>query len=285
MTRALAGALGAAAGVVAHRLVRSGLDEAVPGGTTTWLRTNHRGSRVSLMGGPALAVGLAPAALVAGALARRPRLGAAGAVAALGAGAAGLNDDLREDTEQRDKGLRGHLGALRDGRLTTGALKIAGIGACAGVAALIVGAERRRREPTGTVAAVLDLAVDGALVAGTANLVNLFDLRPGRALKVGALGALGVAATGAVPAAAAIAGPVVAALAGDLAARDMLGVSGANARGAVIGVGLTQAARPARLASVVAVVALTLASERVSFSQVIAKNRALAAVDAWGRQR
>src|SRR5699024_8712013 len=72
------------------------------------------------------------------------------------------------------KGLRGHLGALRRGRLTTGALKAAGIPllALAGAAA--------SPAPRGG-AMVL---ADAALTAGCANLANLLDLRPGRALKV-----------------------------------------------------------------------------------------------------
>src|SRR5699024_11211401 len=71
------------------------------------------------------------------------------------------------------KGLRGHLGALRRGRLTTGALKAAGIPllALAGAAA--------SPAPRGG-AMVL---ADAALTAGCANLAHLLDLRPGRALK------------------------------------------------------------------------------------------------------
>lgn len=284
MTRLLASAGGAVAGAAARNLVRASLDEQMPGGTAAWLRTNFRGTRVSLMGGPALAAGLAAGALVAGPLARSTRIGIAGAVAALAGGAAGLNDDLREDPQQRDKGLRGHLGALRDGRVTTGATKIAGIGAAAVVAAALVGADRRRATEAAASAAALDLAVDAVLVAGSANLVNLFDLRPGRALKVGILGAALVAASGAPAQAAAVVGPVAAALPADLAELDMLGDSGANALGGVVGVGLTQASRPVRLATAAAIVCLTLASEKVSFSRVIERTPALSALDSWGRR-
>jgi len=275
---------GVLAGVTVRNLVRAALDEQMPGGTATWLRTNFRGTRVSLMGGPALASGLAAGALVTGVASRRVGVGTAGAVAALAGGAAGLNDDLREDTGQRDKGLRGHLGALREGRLTTGATKIAAIGAGALVAATLVGQDRRRSKPVSATAALGDLLLDSVLVAGTSNLVNLFDLRPGRALKVGLIGAATVAAAGAPAQAAAVVGPVAASLPADLAELDMLGDSGANALGGVVGVGLTQASRPVRLAVAAAVVGLTLASEKVSFSRVIERTSALSALDAWGRR-
>jgi hypothetical protein len=57
--------------------------------------------------------------------------------------------------------------------------------------------------------------VDGALVAVAANLLNLFDLRPGRALKVGLLAAAAVDAPGP-------AGAALALLPGDLRERTML---------------------------------------------------------------
>lgn len=288
-TRSTVAALaGVATGTVTQRLVRAGLDEYAPGGPQAWQRTNHHGRTVSLMGGPALVGALVTGTLAEGILAGRPRLGTAAALAAAGAGAAGLNDDLREDTGQRDKGLRGHLGALRRGRLTTGATKVLGIGAAAVVAAGIAGADRRRHGgDAGSVSAagrIVDLALDSVLVAGTANLVNLFDLRPGRALKVGMIGAAGVAAAAGPALGATLLGAANAALPEDLAELDMLGDSGANALGAAVGVGLTQAPRAVRAGVAAGVVGLTLASEKVSFSAVIARTPVLAAIDAWGRR-
>lgn len=284
MTRLRGSVAGALSGVTARNLVRAALDEQMPGGTATWLRTNFRGTRVSLMGGPALASGLAAGALATGVVSRRARVGMAGAIAALAGGAAGLNDDLHEDTEQRDKGLRGHLGALREGRVTTGAMKIGAIGAGALAAATLVGRDRRRAQASSSATALGDLVLDSILVAGSANLVNLFDLRPGRALKVGLIGAATVALAGAPAQAAAVVGPVAASLPADLAELDMLGDSGANALGGVVGVGLTQASRPARLVAAATVVGLTLVSEKVSFSRVIERTPVLSALDSWGRR-
>jgi hypothetical protein len=65
----------------------------------------------------------------------------------------------------------------------------------------------------------------------------------------------------------------------------MLGDCGANALGAALGwaIGERLSGTP-RLLAAAAVIGLTLASERVSFSRVIASTPPLAAVDAWGRR-
>jgi hypothetical protein len=130
--------------------------------------------------------------------------------------------------------------------------------------------------------------VDGVLttglVAGTANLVNLLDLRPGRAGKAAA-----VAATAGLggPAGGLVAGPLGATLAvlpADLGERVMLGDSGANAVGALIGLRLAQVCgRGARMAALGTVVALTLASEKVSFTKVIEATPVLREFDRLGR--
>ena len=116
---------------------------------------------------------------------RRPRggrrAGPAGVVAVLGSGAFGALDDLAGDGAS--KGLKGHLGAAAQGRVTTGLVKIVGIGATGLVAAAL--ADRGRDDVR-----ALDTLVGGAVVAGAANLANLLDLRPGRALKVTVLAAL-----------------------------------------------------------------------------------------------
>ena len=78
--------------------------------------------------------------------------------------------------------------------------------------------------------------MNAGLIAGGANLLNLFDLRPGRAIKVAALaGGLLVAAGGRGPGATRAGIPLGAALAlvrEDLGERAMLGDAGANALGA-----------------------------------------------------
>lgn len=272
-----------AAGVVAEAATaaaRGVLDWQLPGGAATWTRTNHRGEPVSLLEGPAVTVGLLAGALAGGGGARAT---AATAVAVVGSGAFGLVDDLREDTATRTKGLRGHLGALARGHLTTGGLKVLGIGASALAAAVL--APPARGSAARPVARAADVLASTALVAGTANLFNLLDLRPGRALKAAALVAAPLVPTaGGVPAAAVL-GAGAAAIEADLAEADMLGDSGANALGAALGTAVVLGApRPVRLAVLGVVVGLTLVSERVSFTRVIERTPVLRELDRWGRR-
>jgi hypothetical protein len=197
-------------------------------------------------------------------------------VAALGFALLGLLDDLGGAGESG--GFRGHLGALVSGRLTTGAIKLFG-GAAVGVVVVSV------REP-GSLGRVL---ADGALVALAANLGNLFDRAPGRTIKVAlvALAALVVGA-GAEPrlvGVALVVGAGAGLLTADLGERMMLGDAGANVLGAALGLGVVLACSPGvRTVVLVVVAALNLASERVSFSRVIARVPPLRAADAWGRQ-
>ena len=275
LRRALTGFAAAATTSV----VRGGLDWQPPGGPARWTRSNHAGEPVSLLEGPAVTVGVLAGALGGATTARG---GLSAAVAVLGAGGFGLLDDLGEAGAEPTKGLRGHLGALARGRLTTGGLKVLGIGASAVVAAALLPREGGRVRRT------TDVLVDAVIIAGTANLVNLLDLRPGRALKaaVAVAGPVALAGgVGAVPASAVL-GAAVAASEPDLAETDMLGDCGANALGAALGTAVAQSApRAVRIAWLVTVGALTVASERVSFTAVIERTPALAAVDAWGRRR
>lgn len=280
LTGLAAAALGAAVTWAAHEVLAA----RPPGGGRRWTRTNHAGAAVTLLEGPAVVagcvVGCAGGGLVAG------PAGYAAAAAALVAGGLGALDDLAG--EVGPKGLRGHLGALRRGRVTTGALKVGGL-AAVGVGVALT--RRGVRPPTvaggagpTTLATVVRVVVDAGVVAGSANLVNLLDLRPGRALKVVvALGAP-LAAAGSAAAAGAV-GSALAALPGDLAGRRMLGDTGANATGAVLGAAAVDRLGPRGRGLVVAgLVALTLASERVSFTRVIEATPVLRELDGWGRQ-
>ncbi|MEU1968594.1 hypothetical protein ABZ541_23095 [Micromonospora sediminicola] len=251
-------------------------------------RTNYRGRTVTLAAGPALAVGAATAgALGAGSA----PAGAAALLAGVGAGAVGLYDDVvgARPEQKAAKGFAGHLAALREGQVTAGLVKVAGVGAAGLGAAALLAADRRvaahpRRQRAGTLGRGLDVLLGAGVVAGTANLVNLLDLRPGRALKSGMLlgaplstGPYGGIAAGAVGAAAGL-------VREDLDERVMLGDSGANALGAVLGVGLAARTGPLGRAAVLAVLAaLTAASEKVSFTQVIQRTPGLRHLDELGR--
>jgi UDP-N-acetylmuramyl pentapeptide phosphotransferase/UDP-N-acetylglucosamine-1-phosphate transferase len=241
-----------------------------------WRRTNYAGRPVTLLGGPALALSATATAVLGAPAGTR----AAAAVVGTVAGLVGGYDDLAGARPEQagDKGLAGHLAALRAGRVSAGAVKVAGIGAAAGVAALLT----RRARGAGALA---DAVLTTGLVAGTANLVNLLDLRPGRAAKAGVLA---TAATLGGPAGGLVAGPLGATLAvlpEDLGEKVMLGDSGANALGALVGLRLAAVPdRMARAGLLAAVVGLTLASERISFTSVIESTPGLRELDRLGRR-
>ena len=245
------------AGAVLARSVQAALTAWPPGGAERWSRSNHRGATVSLLSGPALAVAV-------GTVADLPRTAAL--VAAAGAGAVGAYDDASGARHPHAKGVRGHAAALRQGRVTGGAVKVLGIGATGLLAGRLLGR-----------ASATDLLVRGAVVAGSANLVNLLDLRPGRALKAGGAAALALGQPG--PAAAALA-----LLPEDLGERAMIGDAGANALGAVLGLSLLQR-HPGRARTALAgLVVLTAASEVVSYSRVIDAVPPLRWLDRLGRR-
>jgi UDP-GlcNAc:undecaprenyl-phosphate/decaprenyl-phosphate GlcNAc-1-phosphate transferase len=247
---------------------RRALESAPPGGTELWARTNHRGERVTLLEGPAVAAGLAAGSLLSREASARTRLATAGAVCTVAA--VGCYDDLWGSTST--KGLRGHLSALRSGQVTSGSVKIGVIGLTGLAAARVI-------RSGGTLAGTL---LDGAAIAGTANLVNLLDLRPGRALKAGLVASVG--ASPVAPLASPVVGAIAAALPGDLGEESMLGDCGANAVGAALGCVLVSgSSRVARLSALAGIVALTLVSETVSFSAWIDSHPAATWLDRLGR--
>ena len=284
-----------------------------------WERTNFHGVTVSLRGGVAMAGAAVASAAVASAFSDQPRAALGGLVASLGGGLAGYIDDVDQgahDGGKVAKGLKGHLGALAHGQVTTGVIKIAGIGASALAASALVGSKA-----TSMGGKVADLALNTVLIAGAANLANLLDLRPGRALKATVLVAAplsyfscaaaktpasGASVTSATQAAAS-AKPVspastsgasaqrllasglnaaaITALVEDLQETTMLGDTGANAAGALLGTSLAaNDSWKLRLGTALGVVGLILASEKVSFSKVIAANPALNWLDQLWRR-
>jgi len=275
----LAFALGAIGGRVAWVILRALLTH------PALTRPNYRGTPLPAAGGIVIAVafvameGWRASAGVVG-------LGVAGGVTrarslvllcVLGFCLLGLLDDvLGSDV---DRGFRGHLAALGEGRLTTGAVKLAG-----GVAmSLVVCAPRAGRSPGWLVA-------DAAIVALSANLGNLFDRRPGRAVKVAGLAfvalLVGTAGARVLGGVALVMGAAVAVLFDDLHERLMMGDSGSNVLGAVLGLGVVLACGPAaRIGVLLAVAALNALGEVVSFSRVIDAVAPLRALDRAGRLR
>ena len=126
------------ASAIAARGAYRALRRYPPAGEQTWTRTNHRRELVTLLEGPAVAVGAITAEVIAAAVAGRQgkgqipqsserTLGSRSSLALVvtGGGALGFGvlDDLAGSGKRR--GLKGHLGALRQGEVTTGTVKLA----------------------------------------------------------------------------------------------------------------------------------------------------------------
>ncbi|HEU5083050.1 MAG TPA: hypothetical protein VFU14_06905 [Acidimicrobiales bacterium] len=274
-TLIVAAALGAVGGALGWSMLRATF--AAP----LFQRTNVRGADVPVGVGVILPVVLVAAAalLVLGDRLEWVELhdGAlrTAVAAATGFGLLGLLDDLAGDASS--KGFAGHLRALGQRRLTTGAVKLFGGGAVAVLVASAGSDERPGR-----------LLADAALIALAANLANLLDRAPGRVAKVALLTAVPVALAAGVDdrlvGPAVIVGATLALLWPDLREQLMLGDTGANVLGATLGLAvvLTTAAST-RTVVLLAVLALNLLSERVSFSRVIDRIPPLRALDRLGR--
>lgn len=244
-------------------------------------RTNVRGAPVPVAVGVLLPIVLVAAAsvIVLGDSAgwfevpRAPLLTTV--LAATGFGLLGLLDDLAGDGGSR--GFGGHLRALADRHLTTGAVKLFGGGAVAVLVASTVSDERPAR-----------LLADAALIALSANLANLLDRAPGRVGKAALAAAVPIALVAGLDerlvGPVVVLGAMVALLGPDLREQLMLGDTGANVVGATLGLAVVMTAAASTRSIVLAVVlALNLLSERISFSEVIDRTPPLRALDRFGR--
>jgi hypothetical protein len=167
--------------------------------------------------------------------------------------ALGVADDLWSGEE---RGFRAHLGS----GATTGVLKLVGIP--------LYGLIRTR-------------SLSGALLVGlSANALNQLDTRPGRALKAFALGSLLLRGA---PRRAAAAAVLLAPY--DLREMAMLGDSGSNALGAVLGLrSVGRLTERQRWSAIAALAGLTLLGERRSLGALIERTPVFRELDAWGRQ-
>lgn len=213
---------------------------------------------------------------------------------ALGAALVGLVDDIAGRPE--DKGLRGHLRALREYRVTTGLAKAVYAGLAGFAAAWTLFTFGRGALPYDPSRTVPMLLVDACTMALCMNAFNLLDLRPGRALKVWLPLALALWTAGLVAAPPSlrlaylqpqlVAGLIVALLIlpFDLKERVMLGDAGSMAMGALVGWSIIATMSVwVRVTALVLLAALHLATERVSLSDLIDRTAALRWLDRLGR--
>jgi UDP-N-acetylmuramyl pentapeptide phosphotransferase/UDP-N-acetylglucosamine-1-phosphate transferase len=242
------------------------------------VRVNYAGREVPTAGGIVAVLALVTVAAVA-ATVDSPRFGLLSPVVELVLGFAilGLLDDVVGNHAAR--GLRGHLGALRRGQVTSGLLKLVVGFAVAWSVTEFFGDNWNR-------------LLCAVVIAGCANVANLLDLAPARTFKVAALTTLLLAALGErfaptygiywfVVAAAAL-------VPFELSETLMLGDTGANPLGATVGFAVVfelSESRAALAAAAAVVIALNVAAEFVSFSRIIERVPPLRLLDELGRRR
>jgi hypothetical protein len=188
-----------------------------------------------------------------------------------------LDDSLgRGEVSGAPRGWRGHARALREGSLSTGAVKALGALALAAYVVSGRGLESWR------------YLADVVLLILATNLFNLLDLRPGRAEKgLGLLGiglCLGAWTLAPIELLGIFAGPALVGAWFTLREQAMLGDTGSNLLGAVGGVWLlTTLGADARLIALVAVAGLTIYGELRSISATIESVPPLRWLDSLGR--
>ena len=189
----------------------------------------------------------------------------------------GLLDDLLGSRETT--GFKGHMSEALRGRFTTGFLKAIGGFLLAIAASAPFSSD------------VWDLLLNGALIALCANLFNLLDTRPGRALKVffpllaGAIAINWKLGNLFIPYLLSIGAVAIVLFPGDLSGKFMLGDSGSTVLGATVGLGIAIGAPPWwKLGVLILLACLNLLSEKYSFSRIISSNRVLNWLDSLGRK-
>ncbi len=189
----------------------------------------------------------------------------------------GLLDDVFGDGKA--SGFKGHIRAMFKGRITTGLLKALG----GFLVALAVSLPFSPR--------LWELFLNAAVIALCANLFNLLDMRPGRALKVFLPSLAGVVALNwkmmdaFVPYLLSVGAVALVLLPGDLSERFMLGDAGSNVLGATVGLGVViGAGNWWKLGALLFLVLMNILSEKYSFSKAINSNRLLNWMDRLGRK-
>lgn len=203
-----------------------------------------------------------------------PGVGLVG-VYVLGVAFLGLVDDTLGG---EPRGWRGHGMALRQGRVSTGALK------AAGTLGLALYAASYLEPSTGRW-----LLASGVLVLAT-NAFNLLDLRPGRAMKVFVLFGVGLtigaASVRQLWTLGLFVGPALIAGVYDLRERAMLGDTGANMLGGLAGLWIVLTLSTLGQAIALALLAVvTVYGELRSISALVERVPLLRGIDCWGVPR
>lgn len=216
-------------------------------------------------------------------------------------GLMGLMDDFLGTKD--DKGFKGHIKALLKGRLTTGGLKaVSGFG-IAFLISLSIDGLLVNGESTGILSSfgiaensdmllnlgsVFNIILNTFMIALFTNIINLFDLRPGRACKaylfLMAISLIFASTDAYYYIYVILFGVILGYIRKDLKALVMLGDTGSNAMGVSLGV-VTAMSAPAsfRIMMTVILIVLHLVSEFYSFTKIIEKVKPLKFLDQLGR--
>ena len=186
---------------------------------------------------------------------------------------AGALDDLIGN--RNVSGLKGHFKSLFKGELTTGGFKALFGGFVGLVVSVCISSS------------IVDIIVNTLIIALSTNLMNLFDLRPGRAIKVYLVIIIPIyiTLTGYTKVFPLLILPNVLAYFNiDLKARGMMGDTGPNVLGISIGVLMALGyGIKVRLAWLVFLILMHLITEKFSLTKIIEKNRVLKFIDNLGR--
>lgn len=189
----------------------------------------------------------------------------------------GLLDDVFGDGKA--SGFKGHVRAVFKGQISTGFLKALG-GFLVALAASLPFSPR-----------LWELFLNAVVIALCANLFNLLDMRPGRALKIFIPALAGVVALNwkmmdtFVPYLLSAEAVALVLLPGDLSERFMIGDAGSNVLGATVGLGVAiGAGNWWKLGVLIFLVFMNILSEKYSFSKAINSNRLLSWMDRLGRK-
>ncbi len=186
----------------------------------------------------------------------------------------GLVDDLIGDRETL--GLKGHIKSLLKGKLTTGGLKaIVGV-----LISLLIGSFFTFN--------ALETVVNAFIIALFTNLINLLDLRPGRAIKgfllvsilfilIGLPGEVRVILISFIAYA-------IAYLPQDIKAKSMMGDVGSNALGIILGiVAVISYTAIIKYIILSILILIHIITEKYSLTEIIKKNFILNFLDKLGR--
>ena len=186
---------------------------------------------------------------------------------------AGALDDLIGN--RNVSGLKGHFKSLFKGELTTGGFKALFGGFVGLVVSVCISSS------------IVDIIVNTLIIALSTNLMNLFDLRPGRAIKayLVIMIPIYITLTGYTKVFPLLILPnVLAYFNTDLKARGMMGDTGSNVLGISIGVLMALGyGIKVRLAWLVFLILMHLITEKFSLTKIIEKNRVLKFIDNLGR--